>query len=431
MTTVIDAVAPTEIPDRGTARSSGTVPSRAWVRSLVLSSLWTAFVAGAVAFNGWWYWRETRPLDDLATISRWMSHDQSARAEVALREHVRRTPHDGEVRVMLARVLAARGDLLGCAGQLREVAYWCPQKPEALFFEGQAYFQLGRARDAERAWLELIKDDPLHPVSTGLLTDAYKALLKMYALEDRWEDAYPVIWTAYDRATGTDERLYWLTMRMRAELERVSPKESIVELRRYVAADPGDCEALHALALAEIALGQRAEGERRLEDCLKMRPDYLRAWRSSLAAFLEQGDLDRFLATLRVPPSSADNDPETWFFRAVASEKTSDFPMAASHFQKAIDLNPFLGKCYYRLAAIQGRLGLREAAAANRRKSSEIHEARGRFHGAYAKFFDSFRSKEPGTPTPAEAARRLAAICETVGWTRAAQAWNRQADGPE
>ncbi len=314
---------------------------------------------------------------------------------------------------------------------MREVAYWCPQKPEALFFEGQAYFQLARARDAERAWLESIKDDPLHPVSPDLLTDAYNALLKIYALEDRWEDAYPVIWAAYDRATGTDERLYWLTMRMCAELERVSPKESIVELRRYAAADPGDCDALHALALAEISLGQRAEGERRLEDCLKMRPDYLRAWKSSLAAFLEQGDLERFLARLRDPPSSADNDPETWFFRGVASEKASDWRVAATHFQKAIELNPFLGKCYYRLAAVQARLGLREAAAANRKKSSEIHEARGRFHGAYAKFFESVRSKEPGTSSPTEAARRLAAICETVGWTRAAQAWYRQADGPE
>ena len=69
---------------------------------------------------------------------------------------------------MLARALAARGDLLGCARQLHEVPYWCPQKPEALYREGQAYFQLDRARDAEDAWLELIKDDPSAPRSRRL-----------------------------------------------------------------------------------------------------------------------------------------------------------------------------------------------------------------------------------------------------------------------
>ena len=111
------------------------------------------------------------------------------------------------------------------------------------------------------------------------------------------------------------------------------------------------------------------KAQRHFRDCLKLRPDYVRAWRDCLADFLEQGELDRFLAMLRVPPPSADNDPETWFFRGVASEKAGDWRMAASHFQKAIDLNPFLNKCYYRLGMADGRLGLHEQAAANRKKS--------------------------------------------------------------
>jgi tetratricopeptide (TPR) repeat protein len=431
MTQVIDAVAPAEIPERPPVRSRRLpIGGRR-----VLAPFWKVFVlalcTAAAGFNAWWYWRETRPLPDIAATERLLRQGNAAAAETSLLERVRRSPHDGELRTLLARAVAARGDLLACARQLHQVPYWSSQKPDALHREGQAYLQLDRARDAERAWLELIKDDPLHPVAPDLLTDAYNALLRLYAIEDRWEDAYPVIWSAYDRASGTQERLYWLTMRMRAELERVSPKESIVELRRYVAADPGDCDALHALGLAEIALGQRAEGEAHLEECLKIRPDYLRAWRSLLAAFLEEGDLERFLAKLRVPPPSADNDPETWFNRGVAGEKAGDWRMAASHFQKAINLNPFLPKAYYRLRAAQDRLGLREAAIVSRKKSTVINEARGRFQGAYADFFESARSEQPPKITPAAAARRLAAICETLGWARAAQAWHRQADGPE
>jgi tetratricopeptide (TPR) repeat protein len=429
MTIAIDAVGPTEIPHCEAVRSSAFSASGRRVLMLLFKLAGAILVAGLVGFNAWWYWRESRPLEDLATISRWMTHDQSARAELALREHLRRSPHDGAVRVMLARALATRGDLLSCARQLQQVPYWHPQKPEALYREGQAFLQLDRVRDAERAWLELIKDDPLHPVSAGLLSDAYKGLLKIYAILDHWEDAYPIIWNAYDRSSGSEERLYWLTMRMRAELERVAPKESIVELRRYVAADPDDCESLHALARAEIALGERDLGERHFAECLKRRPDYVRAWRDGLTGLLEQGEFDRFLAMLRVPPPSADNDPETWFFRGVASEKAGDWRMAAAHFQKGIELNPFHNKCYYRLGMAQGRLGLSKEAAANRRKSTEINEARGQFPVAYAAFFDSYKSGATGASAPAASARRLAAFCDTLGWARAAQAWNRQADG--
>ena len=76
-------------------------------------------------------------------------------AEPALREHLRRAPHDGELMIMLARALAARGDLLGCARQLHEVPYWWPQKAEAIFREGQSYLQIDRAKDAEHAWLRV------------------------------------------------------------------------------------------------------------------------------------------------------------------------------------------------------------------------------------------------------------------------------------
>jgi len=381
---------------------------------------------GLLGFNAWWYRRETRPLPDLATISRSMGRDQHAQAEPALREHLRRSPHDGEARMMLARVYAGCNDLLNCALELHEVPYWWPQKWEASYREGQSYLMIDRARDAEQAWLEVIKDDPLHPVSPEIFHDACQELLKLYATQNRWEDAYPVIWTAYDRAPPP-EKVNWLIMRMRAELERVSPKESIVQLRRYAAAAPDDWESLEALARAELALGDRALAERHFEACIKGKPNSIRAWRDYLAALLEAGELERFLGLLRTPPASADSEPETWFFRGVASEKAGDWKTAAVHFKKAIELNPFLAKAYYRLAAAEERLGVRDQAIIHRKKSKEINEARGQFPAAYSGYFTSLDSGGSG---PATAARRVATICETVGWARAAAAWNRLAISP-
>ncbi len=170
--------------------------------SLVWKLVGVCLLASLSGFNAWWYWRDTRPLPALKTISDWISQERYLEAEPALREHLRRSPHDGEARMMLARALAGRGDLPACASQLHQVPYWSPRKTEALYREGQSYFEIDRAKDAEAAWLELIKDDPLHPLAPEILHDACQALLKLYAIEDRWEDAYPVMWTAYDHAAA-------------------------------------------------------------------------------------------------------------------------------------------------------------------------------------------------------------------------------------
>ena len=71
------------------------------------------------------------------------------------------------------------------------------------------------------------------------------------------------MWTAYDHAAPVD-RPVLLAMRMRPELERISPKESIAVLKRYVAAAADDWEALLRLGCAELALGLHAEAAQSL-----------------------------------------------------------------------------------------------------------------------------------------------------------------------
>ena len=74
--------------------------------SLAWNLIGLCVIASLSGFNAWWYWRDTRPLPDLNTISAWMQREQYAQAEPVLHEHLRRSPHDGEARMMLARVLA-------------------------------------------------------------------------------------------------------------------------------------------------------------------------------------------------------------------------------------------------------------------------------------------------------------------------------------
>src|SRR5262249_10928947 len=161
--------------------------------------------------------------------------------------------------------------------------------------------------------------------------------LKLYAIEDRWEDAFPIMWLAYDRAAPAD-RPALLAMRMRPELQRVAHKESMGLLRRYIAADPEDWEARRALARAELALGDHTQAARHFQECLRSRPDDVRAWSDYLTMLLEQGDLDTFLTVLARAPQSADGEAETWMFRAAASEKAEDWSAAEQHLRNAIEL---------------------------------------------------------------------------------------------
>jgi tetratricopeptide (TPR) repeat protein len=418
------------VPGKRTVALAPGAVSTGHEKSSVAWKLMGLFVFACVAgFNGWSYWRDARPLPDRKTIDDWMRRGHYVDAERALREHLRRSPHDGEARMTLARALAGRGDVLDCARQLHEVPSWWPRKVEARYREGQSYMQIDRAKDAEAAWLEAIEDDPLHPAPADLFHDACQELLKLYAIEDRFEDAYPVMWAAYDRAAPVDHPAL-LAMRIRPELERVAPKQTISLLERYVAAAADDKEALRALARAEQALGRPADAARHFQQCLKGWPNNVRAWRDYLGMLLEQGDLDAFVALLAKAPKSADSDAETWMFRGVAREKAGDWEAAAAHFQKAIDLNPAVPKYYFRLAMAEERLGLRKQAATHRKRTQEMNEARRQLPGALADYFAARDSSHSSGPNRMTTCRHLAAICETLGWARAAQAWRQVAIAP-
>lgn len=387
-------------------------------------------VISLIGFNAWWYWRDTRPAADPRTIEAWIGRGDYAQAETALRERLRRAPHDGGLRMTLARVLAARGDLLGCARELGEVPYWWPKRAEAMFRSAQALLMADRARDAEAALLAILDADPLHPPDAGLYHDASQELLKIYAIEDRWEDAFPVIWKAFDHAAPADRPLM-LTMRLRCELERVSPNETLKTLRRYVAADPMDFEALRAVANAELAVGQRAEALRNMEACVTGHPDDPRAWRDYLTMLQSSGEQAAFEAALARVPPSADTEPEIWMFRGQVKESAKDWSGAAGDYRKALELNPNLVNAHYRLAMIAGRLGDRDEAASHRKRWDKLREARVQLRQADADYrtaLDAASAPSPKATAIADlraATRRLASVCENLGWARAVEACNQ------
>jgi tetratricopeptide (TPR) repeat protein len=395
--------------------------------TLIAAAVLMALVTCLAGFNAWWYWRDHRPVPDLETVAVWMSRQQYAQAELALRERLRRSPIDGEARIDLARVLAARNDLLGCARQLHQVPSWWPTKNEALYREGSVSMMLGRAKDAEAAWQAVVRDDPLHPGPPDIMHDATYGLLELYATEDRWEDAHVVLWRAYDEA-ALEDRPQLLAWRLRSELERVAPLETVPILRRYVAAVPDDWEALRSLARAELALGRKDVAERHFQACMKARPDDPRVWRDYLTMLHEQGEWDAFSALLARAPRAVESEPEIWKFRGMMCEKNGNIDGAAENYRQAIERNPNVLEYHYRLAVADERLGQRAEAAEHRKRTQQLREASAQLPKAYHDFLDAQAQRSTGGPDLATSIKQLASICETLGFARAAEGWNRLLD---
>jgi thioredoxin-like negative regulator of GroEL len=403
-------------PRRWHARVSARIlRAGAWVLVLAL-----------LGRNAWWAWREVRPIADLPTLNRWIGQGRDREAEWALRERLRRSPHDGEALSLLARILAARGDSLGCAQTLHQVPFWWPTKGTMLFLEGQAFKRIDRMSDAEAAWTELTAMDPLHPMPDALVSKAVLELLELYALEQRWDEARRLLWRAFDDAEPAD-RPALLILRVRTELERIPPSTAVVKLRRFAAAVPEDWEARRALALAEQAIGNPHEAIRNLARCLDERRADPRGWREYLSILYERGDQDGLREALARVPAAAADDPEIQKHRAKLFETHADWARAAAAYRGMVEIEPFNAEYLYRLAAAEERLGQRDQAREHRDQSRMIRAARADLAAAFQTYLDTSKAAPPAPHDLAAAVQRLASIAEVLGWERDAEAWSQLA----
>jgi hypothetical protein len=92
--------------------------------------------------------------------------------------------------------------------------------------------------------------------------------------------------------------------------------------------------------------------------------------------------------------------------------------------------DPHLRSGHHRLATLEARLGHREQAVAHRKRGDELREARVQLRQADARYRAAASAASAPEPTPSaraelqEAATRLGAVCEALGWARAVEACN-------
>ena len=91
-------------------RPSRTSRGTRW-RRLWRLGRWTLLLS-LMSLNAWWFWRSSRPVVGLDTIATWIEQHHDREAEPALRQRLTRSPHDGAARILLAKLLGQRHDML-------------------------------------------------------------------------------------------------------------------------------------------------------------------------------------------------------------------------------------------------------------------------------------------------------------------------------
>jgi tetratricopeptide (TPR) repeat protein len=380
-------------------------------------------VLAVLGWNLWWVGRDFWPEPDLRVLSARIAQGQYDEAGVGLLERLRSSPNDGEARMLLARSLAARGRLRDCAEQLHLVPFWWPRKREALFLEGKSFSDVGRAREAESAWLACAADDPLHPAPAQYHKGATEGLLELYAAEDRWDDTKRLLWATYDLVDSAEKENVMI-MRMRIEVQRISAASRVDRLRKFVAADAADWQAARALARVEQELGHDAEATRIMQLCLRAQPDDPATWADWLQILRDRHDDTGFTAAVARLPKSADGNGQIWAYRGLAREWSRDWAGAASAYRRAVQLKAFDEDAFYRLALAENRVGRKQQADQALERSKVLRTARSTLAKAFQTFLDAGDSKEPGNDR-ASAIQSLAQICEALGWPREAQAFRQ------
>jgi predicted TPR repeat methyltransferase len=142
----------------------------------------------------------------------------------------------------------------------------------------------------------------------------------------------------------------------------------------------------------------------------------------------EQGDLEAWSAVLSKVPPAAESESEIWRFRGLLKERAGDWAGAARAYREALKRDPYITACHYRLALVEERLGHRDVAAEHRKKADQLREAQGQLQPAYTDVVEAQEHRTPSAPDLPAAMRRLASVCETLGWARLAEAWNELAD---
>jgi enediyne biosynthesis protein E4 len=339
-----------------------------------------------------------------------MSAGRFAMAARNLVDVLDRYPGSDEAAYLLGVCEQQRGDMRKAAAAWARVEPGSPSSERALAARALALFNRGQLRAIEEFVDEACRD-PRNDTTgvrallipsfrqTGRVDDAKRLV------EDRWQ---------YLAETGQGAKELAVRMaRMHIELTDKPPTiESLLAFNDQASRQaPDDDRVWLSQADLAIRVGHYDEANRRIEACLKIRPDDVPIWQTRLKWAMAANRVDEVREALKRVPASMSSQPQVHRIAAWLGSRQGDFAAERDELERLIAVDPSDLPSLTRLVELAEKDGQAAHAAELLRNKTEVIRLKDR----YAKLHERQQ--------PVRHAVEMARLAERLGRTFEARAF--------
>jgi tetratricopeptide (TPR) repeat protein len=365
-------------------------------------------------------WSTLRPAPDLGPLNRLLARGDFDRAEALLVDYLRANPSEQKTRFFLAQLAVDRPDpkkpqlALEQTKRLRSDSAHAAASIKVV--QGKAYYLLHRFVDAEAAWNEALRLDPIAP-------EAGWGLMSLYSLQNRAEDTRRMALKLHAIEPNVHDQVQYLLQIIRYDAHALAPGSVIDQMEKVVRTDPSDIASTLALGIAMIHDGRRTEeGIAYLRGAVEHHPQNARAWEVYLTGLGDAGQMREMANAYEQAPSEVRDDPRLAEASGRIALDQRRWADAARFLRVAAERDPFNKEVVYRLCQALDHSGAQQEAASLRPRVTSIEAARVQMRSLYDK---ADRNKSLGDVPDYELYQALAEDMENLGRYQEARAWHR------
>jgi len=288
----------------------------------------------------------------------------------------------------------------------------------AKLWQGKAERYLGQLDEAEEAWLEALRLDPIVPEAGWLL-------LQEYYLQGRAQEARALALRLHQSEPDSRDRIRFLLEPLRQEVMPPDASSLVLWFEPIASHYPKGLRANTALGLALVRSGEANRGMDLLRKMVEIHPQRPEAWNTLLAGLDEVGDVKELSGALRHLPGAYSTAPWIARYQGRVAEVGGDWEQASCNYRRALQESPAEDRLIYRLARTLRQKG--EKVEAN--QLSERHRSREALNQEARTLYEkAVNDGSLGIAHHPELYEEIAALRDKMGYPEQAKAWHRLAE---
>jgi tetratricopeptide (TPR) repeat protein len=354
----------------------------------------------------------------LSGLNPLLQADRFDEAESLLTAYLHEHPESAQANMLMAQVALARQDQKPDLA-LRHLAKVRPHARPAQAIvrlnEGKAFSALGRYPQAEQAWLDALRIDPLVP-------EAGWALLGLYYVQGRRDDAHHLAMTLHASEPDAHDRVQLLLELLRQDAKTLVEETLVDTLKPIVTDHPEDLHSAIAQGRALVHTSRPDEGLAILRVAVARFAKNSEAWDAMLTGLEEAFRFDELDQALSRLPASLASEPRFAKHRGALAQSRRKWTVAATAYRRAREFDPFDEKVLYRLCQVERAGGHATEIDSLESLHRSLEHARGQ---ALRMYEEANAVKSLGRENHHDLCQRIAHLRERMGRPDEALQWHR------